>query len=373
VGDLTTGISAETTVQRIGEEIDLATVQLHVEIAIRIAGQTKLGTLPTHTDASRVIGPDTDLLTVATVVGVEVGVGAGETALGLALSAVRLTIPVHAYFRWSTRLEAVTTVGRIERRVDAHIATRLGTSAAARLHNHFELAPGSGLATIIGANAPVVADQISAADTVPKMAVVIHCTEVVVIARRDVQPIFAARRRVARVVGADIRIVTHRGVTGHADSTLALIVHSAGILVVAWVVIAGMLTPQHRVATINRAEVAVIARKLPRRFAIPILALVTNGAGIAIIAGHFIGGVLTPFPWQTEVIGTDISIIALRQPIKDAEPSRAVVANGAGIAIVTGAILGYVAAAYTRDTTIGGADVTIITGQRPLPGLALAK
>ena len=171
------------------------------------------------------------------------------------------------------------------------------------------LAATIGVTHIIGAWVSIIAGQGDVALALAFDAGVNQCAGVPVIAGRDVGRMDAALGGLTGVVGADVEVVTDDGLCRHAVALLTDVSHRAGVLVIAGRAVRDMIAAHTAVAGVIGAWVGVIAIQDRLTGALPSSALVTQGAGVAVVARRGVGRMAAAADGVTGVIGAWVSVI----------------------------------------------------------------
>ncbi len=149
----------------------------------------------------------------------------------------------------------------------------------------------------------------------------------------------AAHQGVADVIGAVVAVVAGQVAPRFAASCGALITQGAEVGIVAWEGVGLMAAPQFRAASIGGAEVAIVTIKEAIPGAQSICTMVARGAGIAVVAGALQWFVETPFVRVAGICRAVIAIVAGDGGARDAVSVLTVVGEGARIAIVAGKLV----------------------------------
>ena len=169
----------------------------------------------------------------------------------------------------------------------------------------------------------------------------------------------AAVRDIAGVIGACVAVVavdrhprTRLADPGVAGRTFGAVVTGA--------VIGLELAPRLGVTQVVCAIIVVVAGQLTAADAIAQMAVVAGGAKITVITRGRIEQVGTSQLGVAEVIRADILVVASQRCSATANSLHASFANGAGIAIVTGPIVGFKEAAGDPIAAIVGAWIPVL-------------
>jgi len=123
--------------------------------------------------------------------------------------------------------------------------------------------------------------------------------------------------KVAQVVGADIVVVAVESGCGHAFSSLTRITHGARVAVIALGVVIYVGEPVGRVAGVVGAWVFIVAGGGRAGRAFPGLAVVAEGAEVAVVARHAVEPVETALKWCAGIVGAKVAVIAIRDIVRD--------------------------------------------------------
>ena len=146
--------------------------------------------------------------------------------------------------------------------------------------------------------------------TLSRLALVSDCTGVTIITLLDVGQILAAAFDGAMIVGARVLVVTVEGSGAQARPLAAMVPGGAGVAIIALRGISCMEATGVGVALVVGADIAVVAVVHPLSFATRVVAVVTDGARIAIVANCFVGCEYAALFGVTAIIGANVAIIA---------------------------------------------------------------
>jgi len=279
------------------------------------------------------------VLAVAREVGFPIGkAGALFVALGITAVAGR-NIPIVAFL---SALQHAIAATRCDRVVVAAIG---------------------GLAGISGALVSVVAGDLGSAHAVPRLAQVILCAGVAVIAGTGNGLEHAQLHRVTRVCCAFALVIALQRRPRRALVTITNIVHGARITVVAGAGLGRVHATVIRQTFIQRALVAVVAIRGHSGDTRAVNAVIADSAFRAVVTRDLQRRVLAPLVRNAEVESADVEIVTIGHFRDDACTSLAMVSLGAGVTIVTIRRVGDELTTHRRLARIGGADVAVIARQ----------
>ncbi len=138
-----------------------------------------------------------------------------------------------------------------------------------------------------------------------------------------------------------------------------MVTGSADIAIIARGLVEKVEAPGLGIARIMGARVLIVARQQARRQALPIAAVVAQGAGIVVITLPRHGLMETPPCGRTTISSTLVTVVAHQRVASHTGPIDTAVTNGAGIPILAGARIGGMHAAALGVTRVIGADIVI--------------
>src|SRR5262249_39808183 len=150
------------------------------------------------------------------------------------------------------------------------------------------------------------------ADARSRLTGIALCTGVAVVAGRGVVRVHASARRVARIVGARIAIVTIQGRAAHADPATARVAGRARVAIVTRTRGGPVLAAGAGITGVGRAGVAVVTVRGWAALAVARGALISRRAGVAVGAGEGIVCVHAPLIRIAGVGGARIGVVARR-------------------------------------------------------------
>jgi len=168
------------------------------------------------------------------------------------------------------------------------------------------------------------------------------------------------------VLGAGIIIITLQRARSHADSINTMIVHGAGVTIVAKGVICGRVASKHGVTEIVSTDVGIVAILGGARDALTLLTAIENSADTAILTGDLIIRVLAPLSGVATLIRADIAIVAVRRHPGNANAAITKVTDGACVGIVTGESV-----IYGQHRALPCCGVAVSDQARPIEALRL--
>jgi hypothetical protein len=221
------------------------------------------------------------------------------------------------------------------------------------------------VAEILGACVAVIAFEQTATGTESGITMVTHGTKITVIAIGRVGYEAATRLGIARIVGAGIGIIADQFATTDALSQVTVVTGTADTAIIAWGRIQAVDTAGGGVATVGRAHVVVVALGQPSMHTDPSSAVVAHSAGIAIAARSLVCHVLTHTAIIATIIRARVHIVAIVPGPRNAHPVQAEIPHSAGIAVVTSPGSGGMGTANCWTAAILGTRVVIIAIQEP--------
>jgi len=114
----------------------------------------------------------------------------------------------------------------------------------------------------------------------------------------------------ARIIGAGVQVVAGNYVAWNAATIFAVVPKSAGVTVVANASTWGMLATGHKLATVGRTRVVIVAIEYACSETFTIGATVASGARVAVIAGPRRRGVCAAGMGVTAVRGAEVVVVA---------------------------------------------------------------
>jgi len=185
-----------------------------------------------------------------------------------------------------------------------------------------------------------------------------------VVARGEVGGVDAKAGFVARIVGADVPIVTVNRRAGRALTVCAGVIQGARIAVVASTVNRFILTTFSGQAAIQGARIGVVAVRGSGVVALPFLAEVPGGANVAIVARGVVGLVVASQRLIAQVVGAHIAVVAVQGRAANALAFCTYVRFGAGATIVALKDVVFINAPFQRVAQLVGASVAVIAVDR---------
>jgi hypothetical protein len=168
----------------------------------------------------------------------------------------------------------------------------------------------------------------------------------------------ARRRRALVVVSAD------GGRSRLAFGVHALVRFGTGAAVVAGEQIGGVGTARFDDATVIGARIAIVAVRLCAAQTRPVRASLARGAGISVVAWNLRERVHTTGSRFTGVVGARVVIAAGRGSLAEAPAALALIAESAGVSIVTGQDVRIEDAAHPLLAAVVGTRVSVVAGKR---------
>jgi hypothetical protein len=218
-------------------------------------------------------------------------------------------------------------------------------------------------AKVLGARIAIVAVKFYSTATLTVDTTVTDRANLSIVATSLGRSIEAAITRIATIGRADVAVVTGQGSSSFAGSTPTVIADSTGIAIVTVRGVGDKLATAVRVALIVSAAVAVEAGQLPAAGTFPQLAVVTGGAEVTIIAWSTVELVDATRLGVARVIGARVLVVAIQRGSPHAQTGLASVWSGTAVAVVAAPLRGFKEAPAGGLTCIGSADVAVVTDQ----------
>ena len=226
-------------------------------------------------------------------------------------------------------------------------------------------------ARIVGADVLIIATQRTAPLALALSASINGSTDIAVIAGSSIVGVNATTRRVAGIAGARVRIITIKPPLANAKATRAQIVESARVAIVTFAVVGDVLTAFLGIAGIAGAVVLVVAGHRDLALTLALDTRVCRRAEVLIVAWCAVMGVQTTALRITRIIGADIAIIAVYEPLEKAITATAMIAEGTVVTIVAGLSIGHEGATAVVVAAIVSAAIGIVANHRhPAPAFA---
>lgn len=245
----------------------------------------------------------------------------------------------------------------------AHISRRASVAVVANRHVGLAHATGDDVARIVGAEVAIVTVHAAASTTSPAGAKLIRGTGITIIAGQFIRLVDAPYPGLATVVSAGVPITAYPprprlALTGGAGIALC-----ADLAIVARDLVGLEATASFREADIVGTQIAIIAGEAPGADALAQVAVVRGGANIIVVARDLIELVATADGRVTVVCGANVVIVAIEQPGRDTGTISTTLPHGAGIVIIAGTVLGQMLAPPASRAGIRGAGVQVIALQ----------
>jgi hypothetical protein len=157
-----------------------------------------------------------------------------------------------------------------------------------------------------------------------------------IIARCGIGQILTPEDSIAGIIGAAVAIVAVRGGAAHAGPCLAEVLCRTGIAVIAGQVIGHKLAALSEVTAIGSTWVIIVTDKKLAPLALPVLALVKDGADLTVVARVLIGKEGAAGIGAAAIVGATVAIIAGQGTTGNARPEMAMVTGSAHVTVVTG-------------------------------------
>ena len=225
-------LAALPTVEFAGGQVGLATIVRKL-VAVAKSLETDRCTHSNCAHGCRVISGFAHLTTLIAIGRVKERIGAKGAALGQPRWAIGLAHGLDAYLSRIALFATAAAVVRVDLLVDAGVAAWFQSGGAAGEDYLGEDAAATWIAGILGALAAIIAVEVSAADTLAQVAMIVGCTQILVVAGSVVQLVRASENRRAGVIRADVLVVAIQGRTSFAVALEALVVFGAEVAVVA--------------------------------------------------------------------------------------------------------------------------------------------
>ena len=226
---------------------------------------------------------------------------------------------------------------------------------------------GLGAAGIVGARVVIVTGQLLSSGAGTFHAMVLQGAEVTVAARHTVKRIGAAIKRMATIGGAKVVVLAADYFGADAFAGQAGIGQGAGVAIVALPGEGSLLAARLWIANICGAGITVITLKHAAPQTLSQVAGIIGGAFVPVIAGSRIEFVDATLHRVTRICGTEVAVIAVQDAVEETGLVLAMIINGAGIAIIAAPVLGKKDTPEAGITAIVSAGVGIFAQQASLP------
>jgi len=217
------------------------------------------------------------------------------------------------------------------------------------------------IAVVVRTDLLVIAGKNPGGRTSPRLTVVPGCALVAVRTVSLVVRVQTPFVPVTDIIGAGVAVRTVQGRPTLAHSLEAGVVGGADVVVAAGCIVELVGAPINRVTRIIRAAIAVVAGGHGLDLADPIFAMVAQRAGVAVITIAGLRRVNTSDSGHASILGAWIVVVASHSAGRDALPQMTMVARGAHVAIITGAVIQHVAAPGLRVATIRSTLISVVT------------
>jgi len=252
----------------------------------------------------------------------------------------------------------------------ANVAYRAGVFVVTRELVGREDAAVLGVAHVGRARIPIGARELLAAQARTLRAVVADGARVTVLAQRLVVVLVeAAGGRVTAVVSTRARVVAVQRGVRNALPLGAMVTERAGVAVAAWAVVRRVLTEPPGCTRVLGTGVLVVTGLFDPSGAYAGDAHVAHSAGVIVRAGALDRFMFAPPARKAGVERTNVAIIAGERAASHAAPLGALISERAGVVVVAGALIGRKGAASQRITSVVSAWISVITGERDGPRL----
>jgi len=243
----------------------------------------------------------------------------------------------------------------------ANIVKSAGVPVLATRIVEDKLATQSGVAGVIGAGIAVVANKVHAADAPAEMTVISKCTDVLVVARSLIHDEQAPQARVAHIVGAEVVIAALHRTTEDALAAVTMVVHGAGVAIVAGRLVGDVDAALPRVARVVGANVAIVTdRDLPFQTSFRRVAVLRPVAEVSIVAQERFAIEAPDRRVASLKTVAEVGVAALQRRTSDASAAVALVPRGAHVVVGTGEGIILKNAAYADVAGIVGAGIPIV-------------
>jgi len=164
----------------------------------------------------------------------------------------------------------------------------------------------------------------------------------------------------ARVVGAGVAVVAVGCGTGHAFSRLAHVAHGARVSVRARGFSVLMKAAAAGEANVLGARLAVVAFQRPGAAALTLLASISGGALVEVVAPGVVGFVNTALPLDASIVGADVAVFTGGRFPGLAASRRTFVSRRAGVSVITRVVVVVVGAAGHGDAFVIRTRVVVV-------------
>jgi len=192
-----------------------------------------------------------------------------------------------------------------------------------------------GRTTVVSARILVVAHDGLGSFARARRAAIILGAEVTVVALGLIGNVLAPILLIAGVVGAEISIVTVHTARGNARSQVAVIASGTNVAVITGCVVEVVDTAQRRVTRIAGAHIGIVTSLKIRELALPIFAMVPQCAQVAVVASLVGRCVQTHSVQPARISGAGIAIVTGSHRTGLARPARALVVECARVPVIT--------------------------------------
>jgi hypothetical protein len=245
----------------------------------------------------------------------------------------------------------------------ANVTVRTSIVVIANNHVVGKHAAYVGVARVVGAQLLIIADHRNSTTTTAVGAEFVGGASIGIIARFVVVKVKATLGEIAKVVGADIVIVTGCRLTTFADSSATGILFGTDAAVIARRTVGCENAARFCGTRIVSARVAIVTGKFARTDALPEVAVVPRSTDIFVVAGRAVEQMDATLNGVTRICGANIVIIAGESLFRHTNATFAVVVNCARIAVGTFASERLMFALTGLDAAICRAGTAIITVQ----------
>jgi len=329
------------------------------------------------TTVNRVATVQSALVAVVTIHLFRAGANPGQTQVAFSALVAIVAIPFHRHRHTSTRIAAAlirstrvaVVAGKLPFRhalaLQALVTRRAQITIIAGSAVECSDAAQHRVALTVCARVVVSARLRTAGYTLPFRTIVAIGTGIPVIARQGVGGKDTQTVRAAGVVSADIPIVTHLRRPGCTHTILALIIQGARVAISARSRNRIVPAPAGRKAVVLGARVTIIAVRQLAGEATPALTLVNAGALVSVIAQDVVSHVSAPYSRCTLILSADVVVITCKFPRPDTYPRLTLIRHGANVTVVTRQLVVDVDTPLRRVTGIIRAQVAIVAVDGP--------
>jgi len=167
----------------------------------------------------------------------------------------------------------------------------------------------------------------------------------------------------AGIIGTGIAVIAIEGLPWETNSLVAVVCHGADVAVIAWGGVVLVEAAFLGMAVVFRAGVRVVTVERQALRAGSICAGIPGRARVTIVAGKLIVQVQTSLEGVAGIVGARVGVVAVQGACGNAGSLLAVVTLGARVSIIALAVDELVLASDGRVAQVRGADIAVVTGE----------